>query len=123
VIELMKESILDVSEDPRGFIDFRRPGGMSRPKQVQAFVAALKRVADREDCNTFTLVVRTRSSRYSCHARRLTAAFQQLQKIASDMKLPIDNFDDFLDVLNNQGYLLKKAPRYAVQQSTCARCS
>ena len=55
------------------------------------FVAELNRIAGETYNSLFTL--------------------QQLRGIAGDMGLRIDGFEDFVDSLNNQGYLLKKGAR------------
>ena len=64
---------------------------MSLAKQVKQFVAELQR----------------------CASRRASALFQtsELLDIAGRMTLEITDFYSFLDVLNDQAYLLKKGGR------------
>jgi DNA helicase MCM8 len=98
VIELMKESLFERFEDEFGNIDFRRSSGMSKTKQVNSFVAQLQKLADQKSSAVFTL--------------------QELQQLAQKMK--IENFDQFLENLNTQNYLLKKGARqYKLMTSVC----
>jgi len=87
VVEIMKETLFDSYEDQFGNIDFRKSSGMSKAKETKRMLAALQRRPE----NVFTI--------------------QELQSIADQIGLRVDNFDSFIDTLNQQGYLLKKAPR------------
>lgn len=94
VVELMKYSLFEAYEDESGAYDFQRSQlgtGMSKKGEPKRFVAALQHIA-RESCN----------SRFT---------YQQLYQIAKEMKVVVSNFQEFLDSLNNQGYLLKKGNR------------
>ena len=63
---------------------------MSKGKQVKLFVQALTRAA---------------------HARgRATFNTDELQRFAGDLRLEVPSFTDFLDVLNQQSYLLRSGP-------------
>ena len=100
VIEMMQESLLDAFTTETGEVDFtHHSGSMSLAKQVKAFVAALTKASN----------------------ARANSLFQRadLVEIAEKMRLKIADFDRFLDVLNNESYLLKKGPRlYQVRRST-----
>jgi DNA helicase MCM8 len=94
VVELMKCSLFEAYEDECGNYDLQRSQlgtGMSKKGEPKRFIASLQQIA-RETCNT-----------------RFT--YQQLYQIAKEMNMRVNNFQDFLDSLNNQGYLLKKGNR------------
>ncbi|ELR17905.1 MCM8 protein [Acanthamoeba castellanii str. Neff] len=91
VVELMQSSLFDLFEDEYGNLDFRRTTGVSKSGQVKAFVQALSKVAARESNSVFTKV--------------------ELNQVMSDINLRLDiSFDDFIDRLNIQGFLLKSGP-------------
>ncbi len=84
----MKESLYDVFSDEFGKVDFRRggAGGMSKSKQIQAFVKILHSKSSQRRDSVYTI--------------------QELHKIATDAKLGVENFEQFIDCLNQQGFLL-----------------
>jgi DNA helicase MCM8 len=41
-----------------------------------------------------------------------------MKTVATDMGMRVDDFDGFVDTLNNQGYLLKKGARVFQLQTT-----
>lgn len=93
VIEIMRESLMSVMEDDLGlgFVDFRKVTGMSKSKQAVGFVEALKK--------------------HSNVVGKKTFAFNELRDFAVEIGMKVDKFDDFLDQLNFQGYLLSKGNR------------
>jgi DNA helicase MCM8 len=85
----MKESLFERMEDEFGNIDFRRTSGMSKSKEVSRFVAALHKNALEKNDSVFTA--------------------QEMYIIATKIGLNYgNNFNDFVDNLNTQNYLLKK---------------
>jgi len=98
VVDIMKESMYDMLSDQFGRVDFTRTSGLSKSKQVTMFMKALHRIAKQKQSSIFTI--------------------QELAQIASKMKLGIDNFDGFIEVINQQNYLLQKSGRrYQLQSS------
>lgn len=92
VIELMKESLYERFEDQYGQLDFRRAGGSSsKSKDVSRFVTALQRVKSQRGTDIFTT--------------------QELSEVAQAIKIQVASFDDFLETLNLQQFLLKKGNR------------
>ena len=57
VVGIMKESLYDVVRDDVGFVDFDRTTGMSKSKQVKAFVSILNREAEHKGSSMFTVRV------------------------------------------------------------------
>uniref|UniRef100_T1JGS4 DNA helicase MCM8 n=1 Tax=Strigamia maritima TaxID=126957 RepID=T1JGS4_STRMM len=92
VVEIMKCSFMDTRCEDDGVLCSQptqsgsRLSGRSKNK---AFIAALDKIAERTANSLFTE--------------------QQMRAVAQDMKL--GNFENLLDTLNNQNYLLKKGPR------------
>jgi DNA helicase MCM8 len=98
VVEIMKQSLADAFEDNLTPIDFRQYKGMSKQKMITTFVTELTKRAQQMDSSIFTT--------------------QQLYNIAKEMHLQVPNFEDFVDALNHQNYLLKKGPQlYKLQLS------
>eukprot|EP01118_Nematostelium_gracile_P001084 TRINITY_DN1109_c0_g1_i1.p1 TRINITY_DN1109_c0_g1~~TRINITY_DN1109_c0_g1_i1.p1 ORF type:complete len:629 (+),score=144.99 TRINITY_DN1109_c0_g1_i1:341-2227(+) len=91
VIEIMKESLFDRFEDEKGNLDFRRASGMSKTKDANRFIAQLQMMAESNSNAVFS--------------------FQQLQQAAQKLNLNIANFEDFIENLNTQNYLLKRPGR------------
>ena len=91
VIEIMKESLYERFEDELGKLDFRRAGGTSRSKDASKFVMALQKVAQQRSVQVFTT--------------------QELYEVAQSIKLVVPNFEDFIESLNVNNFLLKKGPR------------
>ena len=94
VVEIMKHSLWESYKDETGNIDFQRSQngtGMSRKGEPKRFIGELSRIAYQNSNNRFSQ--------------------DELFKIAQNMNLNFTNFQDLIDTLNNQGYLLKKAPR------------
>eukprot|EP01138_Halocafeteria_seosinensis_P007963 gb/GECG01008136.1/.p1 GENE.gb/GECG01008136.1/~~gb/GECG01008136.1/.p1 ORF type:complete len:855 (+),score=103.16 gb/GECG01008136.1/:1-2565(+) len=103
VVGLLKEALVDAATDEYGVVDFSRNcSGMSMGKQVKSFVKALSHAASRKRNSMFTK--------------------EEMSELAKDMNLQTfreGGFDDFLDVLNQQNYLLKKGGRlYQLLTST-----
>ena len=69
-------------------LDFGRKGGMSLAKQSKLFIAELNRCADRKNSAIFTTA--------------------DLTEIAARANLNVADMGSFLDMLNDQAYLLKK---------------
>lgn len=88
VVEIMRQSLKEAFEDDFQCFDFRKTATMSKKKLQTAFVSILTERSKKSFNRMFTL--------------------QELRKIASDSHLQVPDFDEFLDNLNFQGYLLKK---------------
>ena len=71
---------------------------MSKKAQSKRFISELSRVAAQSYNSLFSK--------------------GQLRTMAADLGLQVGSFDDFLDSLNNQGYLLKKGPQTFQLQTT-----
>lgn len=100
VIDIMRDTLFDSFEDKYGNIDMRR-SGMSKNKEINRFVTKLQQVADKTLNPVFT--------------------YQQLFNLKQEIGLNVANFDDFIDTLNNQGYLLKKGARnYKLMTTSCS---
>jgi DNA helicase MCM8 len=91
VIEIMKESLYERFEDEFGQLDFRRATGSSRSKDMSRFVTALQKAAQQRGQSVFTT--------------------QEMFEVSQQLRLIVPNFDDFVEALNVQNYLLKKGPR------------
>jgi len=98
VVDIMRESLYDLFSDEFGHVDFTRAGGLSKSKQVSVFMKALHRKAESKQSSTFNI--------------------KELYKIAQDIHLGVENFEQFVDNLNQQNFLLAKGGRkYQVQGS------
>ncbi|KAJ1849822.1 hypothetical protein LPJ70_000224 [Coemansia sp. RSA 2708] len=105
VVEIMRYSLFQTYEDEEGTMDFSRSQmgtGVSGTSDVKRqvtfsqaehvmFVARLHRVSEETYNNMFT--------------------YSMMQTIAADMGLRFGNFQDIVDRLNNQNYIIKKGPR------------
>ena len=92
VVELMKEALYEaVADGGLGGVELGRVGGMSMAKQVKLFVTALNKAASNRGSALFST--------------------DELERFSRDMRLQVPVFADFLDVLNQQSYLLKAGPR------------
>ena len=91
VISLMELSLVQAYTTETGSIDMGRRGGMSLAKQTKAFISELNRSCDRRGSATFTTA--------------------DLLATADRMALAIADFNGFVDMLNDQSYLLKKGPK------------
>lgn len=99
VVDIMQECLLDTFITEDGNLDFGRSGGMSLAKKVKAYVARLMKAAERRNTSMFS--------------------FEDLLEVANSMSLQVDDFRDFVDILRNECYLLKKGPQqYKVQVSS-----
>ena len=101
VVEIMKQSIFDVFEDDFAVVaDLRQRGGrgMSKQKMITSFIAELTRRAQQNNSAIFTK--------------------QQMYTIFHNEMHLNEPFDDFVEMLNLQNYLLKKGPQsYKLQTS------
>lgn len=98
VVAIMKDALMEAYTDEYGVVDFTRAGGMSMAKQVKAFVGALNKIADKRGSATFTLM--------------------ELREVAMRLHLQIPGLGEFIEVLNQQNYLLKKGnQQYQLQTS------
>mmetsp|Transcript_18916 Transcript_18916/g.23198 ORF Transcript_18916/g.23198 Transcript_18916/m.23198 type:complete len:97 (-) Transcript_18916:177-467(-) len=86
----MKDTLLDAYTDESGSVDYGRSGGMTMAKLCKAFIVQLKRAMRKYDRGRFTM--------------------EQLKEEARAIKIlhQIPDFREFIDVLNQQAYLLKK---------------
>lgn len=91
VVDMLKESLFEAVTDDFGVVDFSKTSGMSMGRQVKMFVAALNKAASNRGNPRFTT--------------------DDLERFARDMKLSVVSFADFLEVLNQQSYLIRKGPR------------
>ncbi|CBK20375.2 uncharacterized protein [Blastocystis hominis] len=98
IIDIMKESLFEVLSDEMGMVDFQRTTGMSKTKQVKLFVAALTKEAERRSNALFSV--------------------REMMEVASRNRIFVEDFMDFVDVLNQQAFILKKGGQmYQVQTS------
>ncbi|CAH0480112.1 unnamed protein product [Peronospora belbahrii] len=99
VVDLMQECLLDTNITEDGTLDFGRSGGMSLAKKVKAYVARLMKAAARRNTCLFSM--------------------DDLLEVADSMGLKVDDFRDFVEILRNECYLLKKGPgQFKVQVSS-----
>ncbi len=94
VIEIMKFSLWATYQDDFGQVDFERSqngAGMSRRGDPKRFISELTKISHQTANNRFT--------------------YDMLYSIAKDRHFEVQSFQDFIDSLNNQGYLLKKGPK------------
>ncbi|KAJ2696874.1 DNA replication licensing factor mcm8 [Coemansia sp. IMI 209128] len=94
VIEIMKYSLFQTYEDEEGMMDFGRSQmgtGTSRASDMKRFVERLHKISEETYNNMFT--------------------YDMLLRTATEMNLRFSSFQDVIDKLNNQSYLLKKGPR------------
>ncbi|KAF4517434.1 hypothetical protein B566_EDAN005043 [Ephemera danica] len=91
VVELMKHSLLDTFCDELGSLDFQRSqngSGTSSRSQAKKFVSLLQRRAELQTKSIFSGA--------------------ELREVASQGRINIPDFSNFLATLNHQGFLLKK---------------
>jgi len=88
VIEIMRQSLKEAFEDDFQCFDFRKTATMSKKKLQTTFVSILTQKSNKTYNRIFSL--------------------QDLRKIAAENHLQVPDFDEFLEALNFQGYLLKK---------------
>ncbi|CAG0902015.1 unnamed protein product [Cyprideis torosa] len=103
VVEIMKYCMSHVFTDDFRLIDFNRlqsSAGMPKKSGTKKFMAALQRICEVEGRNRFTV--------------------SEMKDLAGSLQIDQTNFVDFLDVLNIQGYLLKKGNRLYELQSVDA---
>lgn len=86
VVDIMKESMLEVMGNDEGFVDFRRATGMSQPKKAREFMKVLHQKAQQKQSAVFSSI--------------------ELENLAHQMQLRVDNFHEFLEMLNDQNFLL-----------------
>ena len=90
---------------------------MSMAKQVKLFVGAMNRAAQRKESSYFT----TEVDNNSCFSRSQWLTQIENQEIASlisQLRLEVPSVGDFVEVLNQQNYILKKGARlYQLQTS------
>jgi len=90
IVSLMRDSLLDAFTDDIGVVDYQRSAGMSMSKVCKTFITRLNRVSKQEQTTEFTK--------------------EQLKNEAQISKVldHIPNFDDFISILNDQSYIIKK---------------
>ncbi|CAI5714523.1 unnamed protein product [Peronospora farinosa] len=99
VVDIMQECLLDTYVTEDGNLDFGRSGGMSLAKKVKAYVARLMKAAARRNTSLFSMT--------------------DLLEVADSMGLQVDDFRDFVEILRNECYLLKRGPgQFKVQVSS-----
>ncbi|XP_066964761.1 DNA helicase MCM8-like [Macrobrachium rosenbergii] len=103
VVEVMRFSMMDTFSDEFGLLDFQRSqhgSGSSNRGQMKKFVAALQRMSD----NTY----------------KSTYSLDELRQLARQLKIQFNDFRDFVESLNHQGYLLKKGSNiYQLMTANC----
>lgn len=98
VVEIMKESLADLFTDDRGCVDFTRSSGMSQGKQALLYMRQLTILSREKEDAIFSE--------------------KELLEIAKRMNLNVSHFGQFVDKLNQQGFLLKKGNKlYQVSTS------
>ena len=103
VVDIMKESLYDVFSDEHGHVDFRRATGLSKSKQVALFVKVLHQKSRSKKSSQFSSM--------------------ELYDTAREIHLDLDNFEQFVDSLNSQGYFLKRGSnKYQLQSSSFSQC-
>ncbi|KAK2714741.1 DNA helicase MCM8-like isoform X1 [Artemia franciscana] len=91
VIEVMKCSLADTATDEFGNLDMRRSqhgSGMSKANQKRRFIATLQSIAEGSEKSIFSV--------------------KEMQDIANRLGIDTQKFGDFLNSMNDQGYLLFK---------------
>ncbi|KAH6595120.1 hypothetical protein BASA50_006106 [Batrachochytrium salamandrivorans] len=91
VVQIMKVSLWDTYEDDVGNIDFQRSqhgSGTSKKGEPRRFVVELQRLAKQRCSNRFS--------------------YDDLYAAAQVIRLQYDKFPDMIEILNIQGYILKK---------------
>ncbi|XP_074144000.1 DNA helicase MCM8 isoform X1 [Sminthopsis crassicaudata] len=94
IVEIMKYSMLGTYSDEFGNLDFERSqhgSGMSNRSAAKRFISALNTIAERTYNNLFQ--------------------YQQLRQISKELNIQVADFENFINSLNDQGYLLKKGPK------------
>ncbi|KAF5294396.1 hypothetical protein FQR65_LT10761 [Abscondita terminalis] len=92
VLEIMRSSFIDIFTDETGTLDFRRSqsgSGMSKQKQLTAFLSYLQKQAEELSQSVFSR--------------------DELRAIAEENGITRDRFSDLFQKLNFHGYLLKRA--------------
>eukprot|EP01126_Amoeba_proteus_P052303 TRINITY_DN6301_c0_g1_i2.p1 TRINITY_DN6301_c0_g1~~TRINITY_DN6301_c0_g1_i2.p1 ORF type:complete len:205 (+),score=48.28 TRINITY_DN6301_c0_g1_i2:197-811(+) len=88
VVQIMRQSLKEAFEDEFECYDFRKTSGMSSQKQRSAFISLL----NQRSKQTFNTIF----------------SMSELWKIAREANLNVPCFEDFVETLNFQGYLLKQ---------------
>ncbi|KAJ2512154.1 hypothetical protein H4217_007027 [Coemansia sp. RSA 1939] len=94
VVEIMRHSLFQTYEDEDGVLDFSRSQmgtGVSHTSDIKRFVARLHRISEDTYNNMFT--------------------YAMMHSIATEMGLRFTNFQDIIDKLNNQNFVIKKGPK------------
>ena len=89
VIELMKHSLFDYLKSDEAVNPNHSLRGTGKKANFKRFIAHLQSIHDRTGEDSFSL--------------------QQLKQEASNLKIEMTNFDEFLESLNHHGFLLKRA--------------
>lgn len=99
VIHLMQDSLYDLLADDRGIVDSKRSRGTSKSAHMTKFV------------QTLSIRARERSSDLF--------SYTEMLNIAQSMQLKqVERFDQFIDQLNDVGFLLKRGGgQYKLQSS------
>ncbi|KAK4874713.1 hypothetical protein RN001_014073 [Aquatica leii] len=91
VLEIMRNSFIDIFTDETGTLDFRRSqsgSGMSKQKQLKEFLSVLQQQAEDLSQSVFTR--------------------DQLKEVAEEIGIAKEAFSDVLQKLNFHGYLLMR---------------
>lgn len=100
-VELMRYSMIDTYSDQFGLLHFQRSqhgSGMSSNSKAKKFISALTTISQQTSSSYFTI--------------------QQMKQVCKELNIQIQDFDNFLFSLNNQGFLLKKGPKLYQLQTT-----
>ncbi|KAJ1778707.1 DNA replication licensing factor mcm8, partial [Coemansia sp. RSA 2523] len=112
VVELMRYSLFQTYEDAVGTMDFSRSQmgtGVSGTSDVKRQVVCIDVLHISYMRATLRFVARLHRVSEETYNNMFT--FSMLQTIASEMGLRFGNFQDIVDRLNNQNYIIKKGPR------------
>eukprot|EP00112_Aurelia_sp_Birch-Aquarium-sp1_P024736 Seg796.9 transcript_id=Seg796.9/GoldUCD/mRNA.D3Y31 product="DNA helicase MCM8" protein_id=Seg796.9/GoldUCD/D3Y31 len=102
IIEIVKFCLVDIYVDEMGSMNLERSfqgSGMSKRKQVKRFVTELTKISERDRNSLFNV--------------------DQMRQIATVLKLQTGNFQDFIESLNAQNFIIKKGSRlYQLQTAS-----
>ena len=94
VIEILRSCMVDTFSDGLGIgkLDFSRAingSGVSKKTKVKVFVSGMHKYAHQQQRNTFNV--------------------DEMKQLMSKVGVQVDSFHDFMDILGEQGYFIKKS--------------
>jgi len=90
VVQIMRQSLKEAFEDDFQCFDFRKSATMGKKKLQTAFISYLTEKSKKTFTRDFS--------------------YTELRKAATEARLNIPNFDEFIEYLNFHNFLLKKGP-------------